>query len=524
MLHEFASVGSDISTASDERDELMNTSDPNLIRHEVQKLHSPTLEAAIKGQLAEVEGLLEQITEKVESLGDLPFFVKEHFWIAGFHQMHGEHSKAKGIYEQLIKLAATKKLNDEESLRCLASAFQNLVKIKSSLPDSSIKELLDIISRGLEWLEQVGKLEWSASLRLERSLVFKDRGELENAQREMEEALQLATARPDAPGYPLEIYQLELAKLLCITAADSAGKEPQALRHTRRNAEAVTKMDQLQEQLRSESDRVVEAIVALGQVISTISNESTRLKSDRYEYVSRMQLRISLPGEVVGDHQHVVCFVALPFEDDKKTFAYKTILLPALRRALELEPYFWQVGRADDKYFAETIERNIFEWVTRADVYMAEISDVNPNVMMELGYMRWSREPKQPLIVLKRKDIHRHLADLAGMITIPYTPASGKDADKTIAKELKGEFGKKSELLTLNTNKAHYLSPLFLQDKAIAEDAAEKLAGIYLTMERFAVADIDNMLTQIPGLPDYIAKGLQEEVGKILKGSRKNTR
>jgi len=476
------------------------------------------MKAYSNGDSTEVKRLLEQVANLIEKLEDRPFSVKERFWVAGFHQMQGEHAKASEIYEKLIKLATTMNFTDEESLRCLASAFQNLVKIKSSSPDPPIQDLSNIISAGLNWLEKKArKPEWSASLRLEQSLIFKYRSDLKNARQEMEEALKLALAFPDSPGYSLEIYQLELAKLLCNTAVDNVDKESVTLRNTRPNREAQTKIDQLQGQLRSEADRVTEAVNALRQAITTVSNESIRLKYVQSEHISRMQFRLSLPDAVIGDQQHVVCFVALPFEDDKKTFAYKTILLPALRSALELEPYFWQVGRADDKYFAETIERNIFEWVARADVYMAEISDVNPNVMMELGYMRWSREPKQPFIVLKRHNIHRHLANLAEMITIPY----GNNANRAIADELKDEFGKRSELLILNTNKAHYLSPLFLQDKSIAVDVAEKLAREYKTMERFAVAKPDDILKLAPGLPRYTAEGVQDDVRNILKGPSK---
>jgi len=35
-----------------------------------------------------------------------------------------------------------------------------------------------------------------------------------------------------------------------------------------------------------------------------------------------------------------------------------------------------------------------------AHAYIADISELNPNVMMELGYMYWARKPEQPLIVL----------------------------------------------------------------------------------------------------------------------------
>src|SRR2546428_1684857 len=174
---------------------------------------------------------------------------------------------------------------------------------------------------------------------------------------------------------------------------------------------------------------------------------------------------------------HIVCFVALPFNDNE-AFAYKTILLPALRFVFEQSPYYWQVVRADDTIFASTIAENIADWMQIADVGIADISDLNANVMMELGYMYW-RKPKRPLFVLERIGTGQHLSDLAGVIRVTYPkvaygndPSSKNHAITDIAELLKVEFAKRQDIIKIlkSVRQHHYLSPLVVSQVCSVDD------------------------------------------------------
>jgi nucleoside 2-deoxyribosyltransferase len=215
--------------------------------------------------------------------------------------------------------------------------------------------------------------------------------------------------------------------------------------------------------------------------------------------------------------RHIICMVAMPY-GDQETFPYNTVLLPAIREVLEQAPYYWQVDRSDDKYFAETIGRNISEWVARADVYIAEISDGSPNVMMELGFMLEARKPEQSIIVLMREGTEQHLADLAGFFRITYPDARGTYAVEDIAEALRAVFAYRADIHELNKRKqAHYLSPLVLRKTfRITEDVADKLAQNFDSMENFVSADVDEICRLVPGFSRDIANGLKEEVTNLL--------
>ncbi len=213
---------------------------------------------------------------------------------------------------------------------------------------------------------------------------------------------------------------------------------------------------------------------------------------------------------VKDSFNHIVCFVALPFNDNDM-FAYKTVLLPALRLVFEQNPYYWQVVRADDTIFASTIAENIADWMQLADVGIADISDLNANVMMELGYMYW-RKPKLPLFVLERMGTGHHLSDLAGVIRVTYLNVaysidsiSKNHAITDIAKLLKVEFAKRQDIIkNLKSAKHHhYLSPLVISQVCSADDqVAFAYAEVCKTMEIFVSVDAKNLSRELRSQKD----------------------
>lgn len=222
--------------------------------------------------------------------------------------------------------------------------------------------------------------------------------------------------------------------------------------------------------------------------------------------------------------KHTVCFVALPFEDEE--FAYKTVLLPALRSVFEQHPYYWQVVRADDTIFASTVAENVADWMQQADVSIADISNLNANVMMELGYMYW-RKPKRPLFILERAGTGKHLSDLAGVIRLSYKnvlylddPLSKKHAVDDLAEELKVIFTKRQDIKNLKSiTRQHYLSPLTLVSKCdISSALADSLAQEYVTMENLQAATDADMRRSFPETNFMTLAMIRNCVNELMKG------
>lgn len=231
----------------------------------------------------------------------------------------------------------------------------------------------------------------------------------------------------------------------------------------------------------------------------------------------------SNPNLVNDPPWHIVCFAALPFNDTEK-FAYKTVLLPALRMVLERHPYYWQVGRADDRMHAGTIYNNVSAWMQLARAYVADISDLNPNVMMELGYMYWARKDDQPLFVLQREDTDQHLSDLSGFIRISYPAVIGPHAVEDISTALRDEFDRRSDVHKLNASKRyHYLSSELLETQcSMNQQTAKALAQECKTMEAFRDADPQVLSRHLRNNSINISRSLvsacQNAIADVLKG------
>lgn len=250
------------------------------------------------------------------------------------------------------------------------------------------------------------------------------------------------------------------------------------------------------------------------QAIFASFNNVIKRMIDKSERLARMQARLSQDRQSAAlpfppESGHIVCLAALP-SPDRGTFPYDAVLLPALRRALEQGPFYWQVVLADEKRFKDQ--------APGAHACIADISDGSAGVMMALGYLFWA-EPARPRIVLERAGAPGHLAEIAGLIRVGYPDATGENAVEVIARALSDALGKQPDIQALNRQrKAHYLSPLVLSRQFGMERAnAELLAGAYATMESLVAADVEDILGKVPSLRRGMAAGLQADIRDFLR-------
>jgi hypothetical protein len=238
---------------------------------------------------------------------------------------------------------------------------------------------------------------------------------------------------------------------------------------------------------------------------------------------------IQPPGstQFQAQKQHVVCLAVLPSKI-RKGFDYNTILLPAIRAVLELDPYYWQVASANDNQYGETVPDNIRGWVEKEhpQVYILDMSDKSPEVIWTLGRLdEVGKEPPILIIVLERIGTKRNFEINGGIIRIEYTPSTGQHAINDIAKDLGRELNKRDSIQQLrdSTQHAHYLSPIFMQERgSLSREVAEVLSSIYKTMEAFAIAKPGNIRLYLHNRNfDEFAQGsvlgFQQRIRKHLK-------
>jgi len=199
-------------------------------------------------------------------------------------------------------------------------------------------------------------------------------------------------------------------------------------------------------------------------VLHRFIDQSLELTRTRKELVQlRQQVQAQAETQADARDPWVTCFVALPFA------GYED-LLAALRRHFEGPPWFWEVLRADKRYETDSrgdIDGHLTRHLARARVFLAEISDGNPNVMIEVGRMQ-ALAPT-PLLFLVRREDAVEIADLDGKLKVPY-PRGDLAA---LVRELE-----KFEPLHAVQAPARFLSPLLLEGQPdwLAFSAAEQNA------------------------------------------------
>lgn len=213
------------------------------------------------------------------------------------------------------------------------------------------------------------------------------------------------------------------------------------------------------------------------------------------------ELRSRLAQKECPQTEHISCFFAMPFDPSYDP------LLQAVRQVLEDKPYGWQVIRADEQQRGITITENVRGHIARSHCYIAEISDGNPNVFLEIG--RMSHYADRPLIYLCREESKDKVAaDLAGHIFISYTAWNEQKPNiDALAAQLKKLFDGREDLKLLRGNrKKLYLSAdVLIQKGECQSKIAQLLASHYHTVE--------DLLAEAPS---EVAKKLQTKPGAIM--------
>jgi nucleoside 2-deoxyribosyltransferase len=274
-------------------------------------------------------------------------------------------------------------------------------------------------------------------------------------------------------------------------------------------------------------EKLSENLIRLSTALTDQTINQARLLGEQQVRPSVVQdvVQEKGPTMAISDGQnkttrHIQCMVAMPFRDE--IYPYNKVLLPALRRVLERVPYYWEVAIASEEIFERIIQRNVVTWMNNADVYIADISDLNPSVMMELGYMLWNGYAEKPLLVLVREDrreeCEKRVADLKGYLTIHYPLAASTDESEIdrLTRVLETHINSDKSIQELNRKKkADFLSETFLERDIITpEKAIKTLVRHYKSIEDIRDASDEEVykLLKAIGLGDGAARSLKQDI------------
>jgi hypothetical protein len=244
--------------------------------------------------------------------------------------------------------------------------------------------------------------------------------------------------------------------------------------------------DALALRLRDASDEAAQ-LGEQGVPFIQISDQmQTTLENVRRFHMARLTTAEAQPG-----YSPVRLFALMPFNEACAD------LEEALRSIFEDEPYCFQVILARDR----TVTRNLFDNVKAhmkvVNAFVADITDLNPNVMLELG-MTENDPLDRPVFILREKQGKEPPSDLKGRLYVEYTRPEGQQSERIVAitRELRERLEAIDDIERLRSvRQKRYLSSRYVHrqlDEArlnMKPDEIERLQRAFLTVEDLMQAD-----------------------------------
>jgi hypothetical protein len=161
------------------------------------------------------------------------------------------------------------------------------------------------------------------------------------------------------------------------------------------------------------------------------------------------------------------------------------------------------------------LSQNVAEWMARAHCYAVEISELNANVMMELGFAYWAFQDR-PLILLRRTGSKAMPIDLGDTRYMEYAWGEPPDRQR-IAEALRQQIATTDELTTLRQpDMPKFLSTRTLQGAGVADRVIQAAAKRYVTVENLLSTQPDKISVEI-GVGPGIAADLQNFVRNSVR-------
>jgi molecular chaperone HtpG len=205
--------------------------------------------------------------------------------------------------------------------------------------------------------------------------------------------------------------------------------------------------------------------------------------------------------------RYISCFVAFDFNARRQVF--KT-----LSDIFQNPPYFWDVVRADRDQEHPDLLPNILKKMHQAHCFVVELSEANPNVMMELGIIMTLNRPFL-LLWDKTKGTFPGWSDIAGKLLETYDGSASPDE---MRKQLEEAVKRQTEFRNLKSEHK-FLSPNLLKMDYVDERATSAILSHYLTVDEFLKADLETLRAKTR-LPGGILQEIQEHVSRLVGKDR----
>jgi hypothetical protein len=209
--------------------------------------------------------------------------------------------------------------------------------------------------------------------------------------------------------------------------------------------------------------------------------------------------------------EHILIFMITPFND-----AYRP-LEEAVRRVFEAAPYCFEVRLARDYTHKPGLLDNVREHMLRAHGFIAEISELNPNVMFELGAAMLPDDGR-PVFSLRGGDARKDVpADLKEKLYVPY--GSLTDSVEQLEAHIRSAFERDGRPThdgiqgLMAQRQKRFLSRILLEGlrTRLNGKEIEGLMKHYQTVEELLAAS-PTAVARVAGLQEFLIQGIQGEL------------
>ncbi|TDM05645.1 MAG: hypothetical protein C4K60_12955 [Ideonella sp. MAG2] len=213
----------------------------------------------------------------------------------------------------------------------------------------------------------------------------------------------------------------------------------------------------------------------------------------------------------------ITVFMITPFSDTYRK------LEAAVRSVFEAPPYYFKVVLARDHTFHNSLIGNVKSHIARADAYVAEISDLNPNVMLELGAVLLTGS-ERPIFSLRDVNAKSDVpADLKSELYLQY--GTIEDAEDTIAGRIRSLIERDGRpthdgittLLAKRQRRALTRTCMAKLSYRLGEDELSAVLRSYSTVEALQQATREQVI-QTTGLKSYAVEALR---GELLEADKR---
>lgn len=260
---------------------------------------------------------------------------------------------------------------------------------------------------------------------------------------------------------------------------------------------------------------VHDGIVRLMARVVEYNDELNAIKR-RVEEDRRNQQQNAQTVAPVTRPKHIQFFMITPFDE-----SYRPVE-QAVRQVLECKPFFFEVRLARDYYSNGNLVRNVRDHLEMAHGFVAEISELNPNVMMEVGGVLLSGD-ERPIFALcdSGMDRSRVPADFGDKLTFSYGKRS--QSPEEIAEQFRSRLFVDGRIANGDLEKLHngehehFLSRTLLsnlEDISLKQHQIESVCSRFHTIEALLNASEKerNVINMKPKMMSLLLDVLEEQL------------